>query len=165
MPLIIMQTLIRMKVDEKMDDRLEMLKERTQRCVCKYCGKHLSIRRITFSDIDDARIEIFCKSCDRIEFGVEPEIYQSALYFVDEMGFDYYPDLDKNEKTKRMNVAKVCDIMSWENKNLGILDRDGFTVPIDANPNIIAECVILDDNDLEEIDVVEMGNMNCEIRK
>ena len=154
-----------MDLSYKAEGRVEMLKGRAKRCVCKYCGKHLSIRRITFSDIDDARIEIFCKSCDRIEFGVEPEIYQSALYFVDEMGFDYYPDLDKNEKTKRMNVAKVCDIMSWENKNLGILDRNGFTVPIDANSNIIAECVILDDNDLEEIDVVEMGNMNCEIRK
>lgn len=154
-----------MDLSYKANGRMEMLKSRAKRCVCKYCGNHLSIRHIAFTDIDDARIEIFCKFCNRIEFGVEPEIYQSALYFVDEMEFNYYPDLNKNEKTKRMNVAKVCDIMAWENKMLGILDRDGFTVKIDANPNIIAECVILDDADLEEIDVIDLGTMNCEIKK
>ena len=136
------------------NSRTELLKGRVNRCVCKYCGSQLQLRQLTFSDFDDARIEIFCSSCNRIEFGVEPEIYQSALYFVEEMGFDYYPDLDKNEKTKSMNVAKVCDIMAWENKTLGILNHEGFTVPITANQNIVSKCVILDDADLQELTII-----------
>ena len=141
------------------EGRMGMLKQRARRCVCKYCGGRLSLKRISFSEIEDARVEIFCKSCDRIEYGVEPEIYQSALYFVEEMGFNYYPDLNQSEKTKRMNVAKVCDIMAWENKNLGILDRDGFTVPLATNKNMIGECVILDEADLEDIEDISVGTL------
>ena len=141
------------------EGRMGMLKQRARRCVCKYCGGRLSLKRISFSEIEDARVEIFCKSCDRIEYGVEPEIYQSALYFVEEMGFNYYPDLNQSEKTKRMNVAKVCDIMAWENKNLGILNRDGFTVPLATNKNMIGECVILDETDLEDMEDISVGTL------
>ena len=38
--------------------RVEMLKRRAQRCVCKHCGGKLSLKRIIFSEQDDARIEI-----------------------------------------------------------------------------------------------------------
>ena len=141
------------------EGRMGILKQRARRCVCKYCGGRLSLKRISFSEIEDARVEIFCKSCDRIEYGVEPEIYQSALYFVEEMGFNYYPDLNQSEKTKRMNVAKVCDIMAWENKNLGILNRDGFTVPLATNKNMIGECVILDETDLEDMEDISVGTL------
>ena len=41
------------------EKRLDMLKKRTKRCVCKYCGGRLKLRRIIFSDYEDARIEIF----------------------------------------------------------------------------------------------------------
>ena len=99
--------------------RLEMLRQRVQRCVCKFCGQGLYLRRIIFSDYEDARVEIFCEHCGRIEFGVEREIYASARYFVEEMGFNYYPELDDNEQTRQMNIAKVCEIMAWENQNLG----------------------------------------------
>lgn len=152
-----------MNLDYKDDGRLDMLKKRAKRCVCKYCGQPLSLKKITFSDIDDARVEIFCKSCDRIEFGVEPEIYQSALYFVEEMGFNYYQELDKNEKTKRMNVAKACEIMAWENKNLGILNKNGFTVPLEVNSNIIGECVVLEDKDIDEMEHLVLGKLKCRL--
>ena len=49
-----------------------------------------------------------------------------------------------------MTIAKVCEIMAWENKNLGILDRDGFRVPLEVNGNILGECIILTDEDLLE---------------
>ena len=147
------------------EGRLEMLKKRAKRCVCKYCGKPLSLRRIVFSDIDDARVEIFCNSCDRIEFGVEPEIYKSVAYFVDEMGFNYYPDLEENEKTKRMNVAKACEIMAWQCKTLGILDKEGFVVTINANLNIVGECVTLSDEDIDEIKNIILGDISCQLNE
>ena len=108
----------------KSEKRVDMLKKRTKRCVCKYCGG--------------------------IEFGVEKEIYDSAKYFVENSRFNCYPDLDDSENTKQMTIAKVCEIMSWENQNLGFLNSDGFVVPIHANENFVGECVTLGDEDLAD---------------
>ncbi len=129
--------------------RLALLKKRANRCVCKYCGGSLRLRRIIFSDYEEARVEIFCEHCDRIGVGREPEIYRNALYFVEEMQFTCYPDLEANERTKRMNVAKVCEIMMWGDKNLGFLNEEGFTVPPESQEMLIGECVVLTDADLD----------------
>lgn len=142
------------KTNFKSMKRIEMLKKRTRRCVCKYCGSQLRLRRIIFSQYEDARIEIFCNSCDRIEFGVEPEIYASAKYFVENSKFNCYPDLDDNERTKQMTIAKVCEIMAWENQNIGIVDVNGFTVPLNINENFVGECITLSDEDLEDADAI-----------
>ena len=139
--------------------RVTMLKERSARCVCKYCGGQLRVRQIIFTEYEEARIELFCKDCDRIEFGVEPEIYTNAQYFVEETGFNCYPDLDDNEKTKQMTIAKVCEIMAWENKSLGILSREGFTMPLDVNTAIVGECVILTDDDLAEMEELTLETL------
>lgn len=142
------------KTNFKSMKRIEMLKKRTRRCVCKYCGSQLRLRRIIFSQYEDARIEIFCNSCDRIEFGVEPEIYASAKYFVENSKFNCYPDLDDNERTKQMTIAKVCEIMAWENQNIGIVDVNGFTMPLNINENFVGECITLSDEDLEDADAI-----------
>ena len=134
--------------------RLDMLKKRTRRCRCKYCGGKLKLRRIIFSEYEDGRIEIFCNNCNRIEYGVEPEIYSSAVFFVENSGFNCFPDLDKNEKTKQMNISKVCEIMSWQNQNLGIMNEDGFCVPLQINENFVGECITLSEEDLAD-DVIE----------
>ena len=123
--------------------RLALLKKRANRCVCKYCGGSLRLRRIIFSDYEEARVEIFCEHCDRIEYGCEPEIYRNALYFVEEMQFTCYPDLEANERTKRMNVAKVCEIM------MCFLSEEVFTVPPQSQEMLIGECVVLTDADLD----------------
>lgn len=130
--------------------RLAMLKKRVKRCVCKFCGHPLHLRRILFSEFEDARIEIFCEHCGRIEFGVEREIYASARYFVEEMGFNYYPDLDENAQTLQMNIAKVCEIMAWENQNLGILNQEGFCLTLPRSLHSLGECIVLEDEDLRE---------------
>ena len=126
-----------------------MLKQRSARCVCKYCGGHLKVRQIIFSEYEDARVELFCQSCDRIEFGVEPEIYDNARYYVEETGFNCFPDLEDNGKTKQMTMAKVCEIMTWENQNLGILTQEGFCVPLAPHNYEAGECITLTDADLE----------------
>ena len=131
-------------------NRVDMLKERTKRCVCKFCGSNLRLKRIIFSNYEEARIEIFCPKCGRIEFGVEPEIYQSAKFFVEETEFNYYQDMDENERAKQMNVAKVSEIMSWVNMNLGFTDKEGFKVPLEINSNFMGQCITLTDEDLNE---------------
>lgn len=144
-----------MKVENLTDNlqnnmRLGFLKKRLKRCVCKYCGGQLELRQIIFTENEDARTEIFCSDCDRIEFGVEKEIYNSAKFFVENSRFNCYPDLDDSENTKQMTIAKVCEIMAWQDQNLGFLNNDGFVVPIHANENFIGECVTLSDDDLAD---------------
>ncbi len=126
-----------------MENRIEMLKQRTQRCVCKYCGGSLELRRIIFNDIEEVRVEIFCSHCDKIEFGIEPEIYMCAKNIVDNLEFNHYPELDSNEKTHRMNIAKVSEILTWGCRELGILKHEGFTVPLSDNMHAFSDLLIL----------------------
>ena len=128
--------------------RLEIMKARAKRCVCKYCGGKLELRRIAFSDYGEARSELYCRVCQRIEFGTEPEIYQSATYFVDNLEFNHYPGLDDNEKTRRMNVAKICEIMAWGDKNIGILSEEGYSVPVKLEIEQIGQTAVFEDKDL-----------------
>ena len=115
--------------------RTKALLERSQRCVCKYCGGRLRLKRIIFSEHEDARVEIYCDSCQRIEYGVEQEI----------------PDLDETALIRQMSVAKVCEIMNWAVKNLGFLDQHGFCVPLNIQMGLVGECLHLNDAELEKI--------------
>ena len=130
--------------------RLEAIKKRAARCVCKYCGSRLKLHRIVFSEYEDARVEIFCSHCDRIEYGVEPEIYTCARYFVDELGYNGYPDLDESETTRQLNIAKVSEITAWALKNLGFLTEEGFTHAVQMKAALLAECILLTSQDLAE---------------
>lgn len=137
----------------KNEKRLNTLKRRTKRCVCKYCGEKLNLKRIIFNDYEDARIEIFCSGCDRIEYGVEPAIYKSAEYFIENSDFVLYSDLDDNERTKQMTVAKLCEIMTWENQNLGFLSDDGFVVKLNVNENFSGKTLTFTEEDFDINDV------------
>lgn len=130
------------------EKRLDMLKGRTRRCCCRYCGGNLILKKIVFSDLEDSRVEIFCEDCDRIEFGVEKEIYLSAKFFADETGFNCYPELEESARSQQMNIAKLCDIMGWVTQNLGFLTKEGFQVPLKLNKNFLGECITLTECDL-----------------
>ena len=130
------------------ENRIENLKRRAKRCVCKNCGGELSLRRIVFNDIDLARVEIYCEHCQRIEFGVEPEIYACASGFVDSFGFNYYEDLDRNEQARKMNIAKVSEILSWSLKNMGLLTNEGFSVDLKTLNNSWAEILSINEENV-----------------
>ena len=92
--------------------------------MCKYRVGRLKLRRIIFSEYGDAGIEIFGNECNRIKLGIGCEIYASAKFFVDNTNFDCYSDLDDNKKMKQMIIAKVCEIMAWQDQNLGFMNMD-----------------------------------------
>ncbi len=108
------------------DEYIFFLRERANRCCCKYCGGTLEVRRLTYSNCAIARLELYCNQCGRIEFGTERAIYQRANYVVTETGFDYYPDLNSGLQKQQMNVAKVCELTSWMLGDLDLLDDNGF---------------------------------------
>ena len=140
------------KMQEKAEKRVEMLKERVKRCVCKSCGGKLSLRQLDYNEFEDARIEIFCDSCDRLEFGIEPEIYTSAQYYVDEFRVNMYPDMGNNQLARRMSIASISDIMNWALQNMGYLTKEGFTVPPNMEGKILRECIVLDDQMVDELE-------------
>lgn len=119
------------------DERLQELKNRSKRCVCKYCGGKLQVRLLDFGQAETVNMEIFCKSCNMIEYGVEPEIYRNAVYFVDNLGFNAYPDRELDAATRKLNIAKVCDIISWHERQIGILDQDGYKIELHENPDLL----------------------------
>lgn len=138
----------RAKEFQQADNRVEILKRRAKRCQCKYCGGKLSLKRLVFNEFDEARVELYCESCEQIEYGVEPEIYQSAANFVDNLEFNHYPDLNQNNRTRRMNIAKVCEIMAWGFKNSSLLTEDGFTVSVACTDHTLDQCLILTEDEL-----------------
>ncbi len=127
------------------------LRKRLGRCCCKHCGGELELRNIIGGREKKGRVEIFCSNCDRIEYGVEKEIYKIAKYYVEELSFDYYTDLDATELKSNMNIAKVSEIIQWGFQNLGYMETDGFKFPVDMKKLIIGEELILDDDILNQI--------------
>ncbi len=143
------------------EKRVNTLKSRVNRCVCKYCGGELKLRQIIFSEYDEARIEIFCKKCNRIEFGVEPEIYVNARFFVEETGFNCYPDLDDSERTNQMTIAKICEIIEWQNRNIGILGPEGYNIEIKENECYVGQCITISEENLNRIIENRKNNDEC----
>ena len=90
----------------------------------------MDVRLIIYNKYGGSGTELYCENCRKIEFGTEPEIYQAAKYFVDSLGFNHFTDLEENERTYMLNIAKVCEILSWGTKYWGILDQEGFNTPL-----------------------------------
>ena len=132
--------------------RVVALKERAKKCRCKYCGAKLHLKQIVYNNTVEPRIEIYCDNCQRIEYGVEPEIYDLAKYYIDELGFDFYPDLNAGAMKDRMNIAKVCEIIFWALNGLGFVDMEGFKYPVEMDKNMVGESIVYDLDELEETD-------------
>ena len=107
-------------------DKNQMLKHRAEICCCRYCGSPLEVRMWIYNKFGGAGEELYCPNCNKIEYGTAPEIYAMAKDFVDMMDYNFYFDLEYSEETYQMNIAKVCEILSWCCKEWHILDLDGF---------------------------------------
>ena len=146
---------INFREQKEQSARISALRERAARCHCRYCGSALTLRKITYAAYDEAKIELFCAHCDRIEAGVEPEIYTLAAYYVDDMKYDHYPNLDQSVRKRRMNIAMVCDILNWGLKNAGLLDKEGFTVPLHVAEDVLGEALTISGSQLAALDKEE----------
>lgn len=138
------------RMDET-QERVEMerLRKRVSRCSCSYCGGDLELRKVTYSSYEVSKLEVYCSHCKRIEYGVEPEIYEVAEYFVDELSFDYYKDLDNNIRKREMNIAKVSEIIEWGCRNMGLLTENGFVIPLDLKSELLGEALLIEDDKLQ----------------
>ena len=124
------------------------LRKRMRRCCCRYCGGKLEMRELTYSNCEMGRIELFCKDCGRMEYGVEPEIYEWAVNFVRNSGYDGYAVMEEGVEKERMNVARVCEIAGKAMMDLGIVDEEGFRLGIREGVYWLVSTVDLQDEDL-----------------
>jgi len=112
------------------ESRIALLRERSRHCVCRYCGNKLHLKRILFNEIEEAQVELYCEYCQRIEFGVEQDVYACAENYVNDNQFNYYGDLDDTEQVRRMNIAKICEILTEADYQRGFCNDTGFQVPV-----------------------------------
>lgn len=110
--------------------RVEDMIARSERCVCKQCGGPLELRIVVYNKYGGSGTELFCPNCAKIEYGTEPEIFRAAKDFVERAEFNHYVDLEETERTRMLNISKVCEILSWGSKYWGILEKSGFNVEL-----------------------------------
>lgn len=100
--------------------------ERAERCVCKSCGGKLEPKIIIYNKYGGSGLELYCPACQKIEYGTEPDIYRLARNFVYNVEFDYFTEMEQDERNLQLNVAKMCEILNWHFHKLGILDGKGL---------------------------------------
>lgn len=103
----------------------EKMKKRLTHCVCKMCGSELEIRVIIYNKYGGQGLEMYCPRCQRIEYGTEKEIYRLAKNFVENIEFDYFPDMEEGKRNFELNVSKVCEMLSWSLRKLNVMDEHG----------------------------------------
>lgn len=127
-------------------ERVSRLQKRLKRCVCKSCGGSLILKKMTYGKIEEGRIEIFCPKCNRIEYGVEEDVYRVAKYFVNVMEWDYFSDVENGEKKERMNVRKASEIINWSLEALGMIGDEGFRYPVKIGRELLGEELLLNED-------------------
>jgi len=105
----------------------EELKDRSKRCVCRHCGSALELKLIIFCQYGGQGVEIFCPQCQRIEYGIEPEIYHLAKEFIEDYDFNYFVDMAEDERNKQLNTAKIGEIFGWLFDRINLCDEKGLT--------------------------------------
>jgi len=98
----------------------EML-ERTKKYVCRRCGGQLELRQTVHNEYGGATVELYCNKCGDRNNGVPKEIFAVARQYIEETDFNYYSDLAETEETAAWNVAKICDIIEYWQKNQCVL--------------------------------------------
>ncbi len=104
----------------------DTLLERSKRCVCKHCGSALEVRMVIFCQYGGQGLELYCPACERLEYGIDPEVYQLAKEFVENYEFNYYLDMAEGERNKQLNIAKVGEIIGWLLNRLALYDENGL---------------------------------------
>lgn len=112
-----------MSVSNTYDD----LTKRQQRCVCRQCGSPLEIRMIIFCQYGGQGLELYCPKCERIEYGIEKELYTLADQFISDNEFNYYVDMAEDERNLQLNRGKIGEIFAWLFKNIALLNEAGLT--------------------------------------
>jgi len=124
------------RISEKERNRreTEKLYQRADRCVCKMCGNKLTPGMIIYNKYGGQGMDLYCPHCQQTEYGTEKEIYYLANKFVDTFEFNYFLDMEENRRNEMLNISKICEIMAWTLKQIGLVDKDGLKMQVPVYP-------------------------------
>jgi len=91
----------------------KLLFERQENCVCKRCGGSLEVRTVTQNIYGGQSLDLYCPNCHCVEYGTEKVVFQMAQSFMEKFEFNYFLDLEEDEKSRQLNISLLCDIMAW----------------------------------------------------
>ena len=131
--------------------RVEHLKERAKRCCCSYCGGELAVRRILYQTTAESRIELYCDSCEKIEYGVPRALYDSAKAAVERMGFNYYPETQEGARRNQMNIAKLSTLTAWQLRYLGLEEDERLDKAVQGAAQGMDAVTVVAEADLDEL--------------
>lgn len=100
--------------------------KRIDRCCCKQCGGPLKMKLIVYDPYGGHDMEMYCEQCGKIEYGTEKEVYDLAARFIDTFQFNYFLDMVEDERSEQLNIAKMCEIISWVLSEIGLIDSEGL---------------------------------------
>lgn len=63
---------------------------------------------------------------------------------------DFYENMEDNDLKRKMTIAKVGEIMAWGFRNVGMLDDDGFTIPLRVKDEDWQECMVLESDQVPD---------------
>ena len=77
---------------------------------CKLCGNKLIKKTFQFGTFKE--IVPYCDFCRQIETGTVEEIYASAEVYVEKGAFQYFLNMEENERNEQRNISKICEILN-----------------------------------------------------
>lgn len=100
--------------------------QRAERCICRQCGGKIVPSIVILDQYGGQEMDLYCPQCERVDFGIEPEIYDMAKVFIERFEYNYYVDMEEGERLTKLNTGKIVEMLSWFLKNLGLVDQDGI---------------------------------------
>ena len=77
--------------------------------VCKMCGAKLVEKNLVLGTYRES--VPFCECCGQIETGTSKEIFISAKAYIDKGVFQYFMNMEEDDRCEQLNVAKICEIL------------------------------------------------------
>ena len=131
--------------------RVEQLKARTKSCCCSFCGGELSVKRVLLQTSPDWRIELYCDTCEKIEYGVPQALFDSAKAAVERLGFNYYPEMEAGATRTQMNISKLATLTSWQLRYAGLDDDERLGAPVAVGASGMDATTVVADSELDEL--------------
>lgn len=77
--------------------------------ICKMCGTKLVEKNLVLGTYREK--VPFCECCGQIENGTSKEIFVSAKAYIDKGVFQYFMNMEEDDRCERLNIAKICEIL------------------------------------------------------
>lgn len=98
--------------EQQLENDKEYLQQNCNNNVCKYCGDKISVVLCW------GGYQYYCEDCDKMGCNVDIKIFEMVKEYIQTNCFSYYEGFNHSKEYKyKLNMAKVCDMFLWFDKN------------------------------------------------